>query len=133
MSYKLFLDDLRQPADAYKYTDFEPFLQKGWVVVKNYNEFCQVIKERGLPSFVSFDHDLHPEHYTPEEYWSDYAKSKAYQESQIYIEETGEGCAYFLISYCKKNNHTLPDFYCHSQNPVGKDWIEKALNKFKKQ
>lgn len=49
--YKIFLDDRRIPSDIYKDVD-------GFVVVRSVDEFKHVIKERGLPNFIGFDHDL---------------------------------------------------------------------------
>lgn len=46
MSYKLWLDDLRNSPDG------------SWVVVKTFREFRETIQELGLPYFISFDHDL---------------------------------------------------------------------------
>jgi hypothetical protein len=119
----LFLDDIRDP-----FIDIEgnlknmPPARLFWV--KNYDEFCKHIREYGVPSIVFFDHDLAPEHYTPEEYWNDYEKSKAYQESKSYKEKTGLDCAVFLVEYCKTFNIKFPfHWYVHSANPVGRDKI----------
>ena len=46
MSYKLFLDDIRNPLD------------NGWEIVRSYEEFLTIIQERGKPRSISFDHDL---------------------------------------------------------------------------
>lgn len=46
MTYKLFLDDLRNPKS------------NDWVVVRSYDEFVECIKINGCPSHISFDHDL---------------------------------------------------------------------------
>ena len=49
--YNLFLDDIG---------NYNTFLQdtRTWVTVRNYNEFVKTITERGIPSYISFDHDL---------------------------------------------------------------------------
>lgn len=130
-SYNLFLDDYRVPSDAYIYTRWAPFLSKEWIIVRNYNEFVQVIDKQGLPEWVSFDHDLAENHYVPKEYWGDYEASKAYQDAQEYKEKTGYECALWLIEYCKEKGFKLPYYYCHSMNPVGKDRILSALDNFK--
>lgn len=44
--YKMFLDDLRIP-------DIEDY-----IVVRSSKEAIEYIKEHGMPSFISFDHDL---------------------------------------------------------------------------
>ncbi len=129
----LFLDDIRMPIDASGYTKESMFETESWEIVRNFQEFVDFINKNGLPDFISFDHDLADEHYTPEEYWHDYEVSKAYQESQNYKEKTGYDCAKWLIEYCMDNNKSLPGFYCHSMNPVGKDNIISILEQFSKQ
>lgn len=126
----LFLDDIREPEQAFKYTKEKMFIEKNWDVVRNYDEFVAYIETNGLPNFISFDHDLADTHYTPEEYWDDYEKSKVWQESQIHKEKTGYECAKWLVDYCMDNKLRCPDFYCHSMNPVGKDKIVGLLNPF---
>lgn len=127
---RLFLDDRRQPIDAYHYTKLEMFLEE-WTVVKNYTEFIMHIIKHGLPKIISFDHDLANSHYTPEELWQDYNKSKSWQERQVHSERTGYDCAKWLTEYCLENSLTLCDFYCHSMNPVGKDNINNHLLTYK--
>ena len=46
MSYKLFIDDERDP------------IGDDWVIVRSYDEAISKIKELGCPGFISFDHDL---------------------------------------------------------------------------
>lgn len=122
MSYNLFLDDIRHPEDAYAYTHFTPFIKETWSIVRNYSEFVSIIKRRGLPSFIAFDHDLSDEHYNvPFDYWNDTSSE------DLRLEETGFDCAKWLINYCIDNNSELPNFYVHSMNPVGKKNIESLL------
>jgi len=45
-SYKLFLDDLRDPPDD------------SWTTVRSYDEGIKKIKDKGSPETISFDHDL---------------------------------------------------------------------------
>lgn len=126
-SYRLFLDDYRQPRDCTVYMRNNLYNDE-WVVAKDYDEFVQVITERGIPSIVSYDHDLADEHYTPEVYWDDYEKSKEYQEAQKYKEKTGLDCAKFLNEFCRDNDERHPTFLVHSMNPVGADNIKKYLH-----
>ncbi len=51
MSYKLFLDDIREPFWIYD-------SYKEWVVVKNKEEFIKIITNKGIPDVISFDNDL---------------------------------------------------------------------------
>jgi hypothetical protein len=126
----LFLDDVRVPSEAYAYTKQEIFIKRQWEIVRNYEEFRSFIELNGLPKFISFDHDLADTHYTPEHLWTDYEKSKEWQDRQVHSEKTGYECAVWLVNYCRKNRVKLPRYYCHSMNPVGKDKIIKALEDF---
>lgn len=130
MKKYLFLDDLRYPKEAHTYTGKRIFIKKKWDIVRNYNQFVEYIEKNGLPDFISFDHDLADTHYTPEEYWDDYEANKAYQESLVHNEKTGYECAKWLIDYCIDNGYKLPEFYCHSMNPVGRDKINSILNQY---
>lgn len=127
----LFLDDIRNPADAHPYTGQTMFLDREWVVVRNYDEFTAWIETNGLPGLISFDHDLAFSHYTPEPLWTDYEASRAWQDAQTHQEKTGYECALWLVDYCLNTGNVCPDFYCHSMNPVGKDKIVGVLTQFK--
>ena len=90
----LYLDDLRSTPE-------------GFDRVYSYEEFVTYLEKKGLPDFISFDHDL------------------------------GEGlsgydCAKYLVDYCLDRQLPLPNFAVHSQNPVGKENIERLLANFKK-
>lgn len=101
--------------------------------VKDYNEFKNFLENSGIPTAISFDHDLHPEHYTPQKYWDDYAASKKYQEvaRKKYKHLTGQDCAEYLRDYCMtSDNQEFPMCFIHSQNPVGADWIQETLRDY---
>jgi hypothetical protein len=115
----LFLDDIRYPIEAYRYTKQDIFLRRDWHIVRNYEQFVNRIREKGLPEMISFDHDLADEHYLK-------------QDTSEFVEKTGYDCAKWLIEYCMDNDVDLPKFYCHSMNPVGKENIERLLKNFKK-
>ena len=80
--YKLFLDDIREPKT------------NGWVIARSYDEFVRIIKKRGIPYEISFDHDLG---------YSD--------------EKTGYDCAKWLIG--RKIDTRKITINVHSANPVG--------------
>lgn len=126
----LFLDDIRDPHHAFEYTKQKMFLEREWVIVRNYNDFVAHIELNGLPSFISFDHDLADTHYTPEPLWTDYEKSKEWQEKQVHKEKTGYECAVWLIDYLIDNKIKCPQYFCHSMNPVGKDKILGVMRSF---
>jgi hypothetical protein len=127
--YSLFLDDIRLP---------NPFLKnytKTWTVVRNYNEFVKIIKERGLPDFISFDHDLAHEHYPIFEAFDALAEGREIRDLKnipydTYEEKTGYHCALYLIEFCNKNKLKLPKWQVHSMNPVGAENIKQLLTKY---
>jgi len=129
MKTLLWLDDIRNP-----FLNLEGKVPEGYTVhwVLNFDEFTQYITKYGLPSAISFDHDLADEHYTPEMYWHDYNVSKEYQESRNYTEKTGKDCANWLVNYCLDNNLNLPKWFVHSANPVGADNIKYLLINYEK-
>lgn len=110
---KLFLDDDRFPVDVISWMHQRIgkrnsiYLQAGWVVVKNYDQFTKHILENGLPEFVSFDHDLGFEHLAPE------------TDSWKYKENTGFHCVKWLCEYCIDNDLKFPSYAVHSQNTIG--------------
>jgi len=105
--YNLFLDDMR---NANKFLDDV----RAWETVRSYTEFVRIIQQRGLPRFISFDHDL------------------PYNNSEYPNEKTGMDCAKWLVEFCMKTNQQLPEFQVHSMNPVGKLNIQSLLESYKK-
>ena len=112
--YNLFLDDCRH-STYLKDT-------KTWTTVRSYNEFVDIISKKGLPRFISFDHDLAFEHYT------DPKEGIQYND---YKEKTGYDCAKWLMEYCDQNKLLIPDFQVHSANPVGKKNIIQLLETYR--
>lgn len=80
-------------------------IPKGYMGVRSYTEFVSFINHNGLPQLISFDHDLGQE-------------------------KTGYDCAKWLVDYCLETNYPLPIVIVHSQNPVGKENIQKLLSNF---
>ncbi len=106
---KLYLDDIRIPQT------------EGWDIVRNYDEFVFWIKLNGVPDEVSFDHDLAEIDYNP---------STGAQKFKYY-EKTGYDAAKWMCDYCWTNGLPLPEFNCHSANPVGRENILAILNSHK--
>lgn len=129
ISYNLFLDDVRMPQQAFLYTKRMMYLEQPWLIARNFDQFVEIIEENGLPQVISFDHDLADEHYAPQEHWENY---DSWAEQQEFKEKTGKDCALWLVDYCMDNNLLLPEFYCHSMNPVGYENILSVLNQYKK-
>ena len=119
MSYYLFLDDVRDP---------NKFLQsiREWVIARDYNQFVTIIKERGMPAFISFDHDLAFEHYP----FNDKRQDGLTIPYNDYNEKTGYHCAQWLVEHCMDIKAPLPRFQVHSMNPVGANNILQLLNRF---
>lgn len=150
MSYKLYLDDFRNPIDTLNLIDSikidnnyskEYQNDDDWTIVRNFDEFVKTIQAKGIPNVISFDHDLADEHYVPQQFWSSYSDSKRYQESKEkeYKEKTGLDAARWLINYsllnndylqCVQNDLRFPTIFIHSQNPVGADKIEMLFHSF---
>jgi len=130
----LFLDDIREPQDAYFYTSNDLYRNANWFVVRSYNEFVRHIQNNGLPDYISLDHDLGDEHYiSPKNYVNTETLKNHYEENvDTYTEKTGYHCAEWLVNYCLDNNEKLPRYFCHSMNPVGKEKIISLLNNFNK-
>ena len=124
----LFLDDFRIPKDVLQYHEDAEHLVLyeilNWHVVKSYTEFVQFIKINGLPDIVSFDHDLHQEHYSPLMF--DEASYNALYKT--FKEKTGFDAAKWLMRYIKRNKISQPIIYCHSRNPTGKKNILSLFN-----
>lgn len=101
MTYKMFLDDLRDPGFVWSGHN-----SADWVVCRSYDQAVAVFQAQGWPSMVSFDHDLGPD--TP----------------------TGMDFARFLVDQ-DMNNNEMPNgwrFHVHSANPVGSSNIVGLLN-----
>lgn len=132
-TYRLFLDDIREPIDAWQYTQYRPFVDEYWIIVRNYQQFVSYItrsyKKGAFPDFVAFDHDLADENYSQDIYKGIINNNKKYKNFQ---EKTGMDCAKWLIEFCMDNNLKLPDYIVHSMNPVGKLNIESILKNYKK-
>lgn len=112
MSYHLFLDDIRDPSWVH-WIKLPPLPDAQWLVVRNFDQFVQAIGTRGLPAFVSFDHDLDAE-------------------GELANERTGMDCARWLVEHCMDHALTLPAFAVHSYNPVGRDNIRGLLEGFER-
>lgn len=96
--YKMFIDDERFPVSD----DF--------VIVRSSEDAINLATDKGIPSFISFDHDLGGD-----------------DTSIVFIK--------WLVDFMIDNDLTLPEnfeYYVHSQNPVGKSNIESWMNNIMK-
>lgn len=116
----IFLDDIRNPADVTWVTLPKLPSNESWTVVRNYNQFCDVVKHCMLDDIpverVCFDHDLADAHYG-----GDYSN-----------ELTGNDCAKVLVDACLACDWEVPEFVVHSMNPVARDKIELTMGDIEK-
>lgn len=120
--YNLFLDDERAPHNV---TWVNLPSSQHYTVVRNYTEFVDLITLRGIPKFVSYDHDLADSHY-----------GHGLRGDEIpynsYKEKTGYDCAKWLVDYCDKKGVQHPPYVVHSMNPVGKANIISYVESYNK-
>lgn len=96
MTYKLFVDDERFPAGDIA----------EWVICRTSKEAIKYVKKNGMPSFISFDHDLGGE-------------------------DTAMKFVDWLVSeLLNLDSPNVPfDYYVHSQNPIGAKNIKDKLDR----
>ena len=123
-NYSLFLDDERYPVKVTWVT--LPLVE--WTIVRNYKQFVEKISTDGLPNFITFDHDLGPEHYNDFDLGRD---GKWFINYDKYSEKTGYHCAQWLVKYCLEYGLDVPEYIVHSMNPIGKDNIKSVIEGYK--
>ena len=98
-NWNLFIDDERFPSD---------FDSKEYVICRNVEDCIEQIKKhKSFPVFISFDHDLGENQKT------------GFDLCKILVDMDMDKCnGGFDVGF---------DFYVHSQNPIGKENIEKYL------
>ena len=129
MSYNLFLDDEREVKDV-KWIDLPLY---HWVVVKSYDQFVSIIKERGIPSAVSFDHDLAEEHYKEYHVANDQRMlSFGTIRYHVFKEKTGYEAAKYLAEKCVDTKTPIPEYYVHTLNNIGRLNIVSILESARK-
>lgn len=106
-SYNVFFDDIRTLDMVYPGQE-----EKFDFVVRTIDEFKEMIELYGIPSFVSFDHDL--------------GLNKDGSPAEVYE-------VIKWIVYEKELDISEMDFAIHSDNPVGAENIESLLNNWKKE
>lgn len=103
MTYKLFIDDERYPSGNID----------EWVITRSSEETIRIVSEKGMPNFISFDHDLGGEDTS--------IQFIKWLENKLLDEELK-----FPVDF---------DFYVHSQNPIGAKnirlWMVSLVTNFK--
>ena len=120
--YTLFLDDERNPSDV----TWAPIPNHQEILVaRNYQQFRLTVATRGVPSYVSFDHDLADVHYQA------MLREVNGIPADYGLEQTGFDCAKWLVEHCNVTNAPFPAWAVHSMNPVGaeriRDYIASAF------
>lgn len=105
MTYKLFLDDIRDVKMVYKNLKEEDF-----IIVRNFKNFKQVIIEKGLPELISFDNDLG-------------------LDENGNVSKDGYAAAKWLVYESSLDLRDLK-FNVHSANPVAARQIKSLLNNY---
>jgi hypothetical protein len=121
-NYNLFLDDVRLPNHV---TWVDLPANQHYSLVRNYQEFVDLITLRGIPKFVTYDHDLADKHY------GHGLKNDDIPYDQ-YAEKTGYDAAKWLVDYCMKKGVKHPPYVVHSMNPVGKQNIISYVESYNK-
>lgn len=106
----IFLDDERNPKDVtwISYGDVD------WLIVRDFYEFRKaVIKYLWTQEelIITFDHDLQ-------------CFSKDLETNKT-KEHTGYDCLKLLVDICQHSRSPLPNCYFHTQNPIGKENMQK--------
>lgn len=129
MSYRLFLDDHREPKSTANFVypvDLRPeYRLHDWVIVRSYPEFVKTIEVMGIPTHVSFDHDLYP-HVFEKNLVDDQVDYYA-KDFKDPVKKTGYHCAKWLIKYAAKCKKPMPVCYVHSNNQQGRENIKSIL------
>ena len=113
MGYNLFLDDERTPISTFRYTQNGLYVTEKWEIIRNFYQFISFVSDHGIPTIVSFDHDL--------------------GDVNGETEKTGYHCATWLIDHCINENLNLPKIILvHSMNTVGNENIRSLFNDYKK-
>lgn len=102
MKWKFYLDDIRTPADP------------TFMIVRTVNDAQKLIHLLGVPTFISFDHDLGID-----------------DEGNLLL--SGYDFAKWLVEMDMEGIFTLAedfDFTVHSQNPVGAKNIQEYLRNY---
>lgn len=120
MGWKLFLDDMRYPEEVSALRG----MPSDWVIARTAKDAQWYVRRRGMPDFISFDHDLADEHY------GDAGEAIAIIGYDRYEEQTGLHFAKWLCDLVAKGELDMPagfKYHVHSMNPVGAENIRRQM------
>jgi len=123
--YNLFLDDIRNPDWVMQYRTDTSYNKLKWVIVRTHDEFVNYISKNGMPSLISFDHDLADEHYA-------YDRINVGIKSPIpeFKEKTGYESLKWLCNHALDNKIPLSKIKFHTANYVGLKNMESYYYNF---
>jgi hypothetical protein len=107
--YNLFIDDERDPHHVTWLPDVNIYADGDWLIARDWPEVCEIIITLGLPTVISFDHDL--------------GDNKS----------TGYDIAKKISDFIMNGTLQIPEnfvYYVHSKNPVGKQNIDCYMKNF---
>ena len=141
--YGLYLDDCRTVTEnfiipANPYNPIDDFGDSGsarklpWVIARTYEEFVQVLAERGIPAVVSFDHDLDEEHM--QEYFRVHENGLSELDYSRFTVKTGVDCIDALAEAVLARGERPPGIInLHTHNryaiPVMKKRLEEKIQR----
>lgn len=110
MTYRLFIDDERNPIDVKwgSWQDQELYRDSDWLIARDWNEVLELVVSLGFPQIISFDHDL-----------GDNTRN-GYEIAKKLCEMVMDGAE-------------LPqefEYRVHSKNPVGAENIRSYMDNF---
>ena len=119
--YALYLDDCRNPLIT---VDGLP-----WVIARNYEEFKQALDTRGMPEFVSLDHDLYEEHMKMYFYMK--ANKLKTIDYSVFEHKTGLDCCKILMDFIYEVWEDFPrlGLNLHTHNKYGLQTMYDYLRK----
>lgn len=132
----LFLDDIRDVQHAFLHGEqielerFSGIPRGSWDIVRSYDEFVKSIKERGIPTHVSFDNDLCENHY---KLFIKASNEGGFFDWKFANPKMGLHALQFLINHCKENGVATPIIYIHSANSLARAEMKKMIENAKEQ
>ena len=120
----IYLDDTRTP--------LEHPLGKEWTIVRDYDQFVDLVTKTGLNNveMISLDHDLGP---SAINHFFTHTKFNYDINYDSISERTGMCVVWWLVSHARENNLDLPPCYVHSANPIGAGNMMGYINMYLKE
>lgn len=87
------------------FIDDERFpVEDDWVIARTSGEAIGIMTDRGWPQYISFDHDLGGP-------------------------DTSRNVVNWMVEQALDGDYPgyVPGWYVHSQNPIGRDWINNRM------